>query len=477
MDNILKRLLRLIPDGVFAIDLYGRVIFWNKALEEMTGILEEEIVGKGDFEYAIAFYGYRRPMPVDYILNPEIASLEPLTKRGDIYELETFLPKLYNGKGSWVILSASAIVDESCDLIGAVQIVKDINERKIAEIELSKLNKIVEHSPLGIALLEFSGTIIYCNASFLRYTGFSNLIGRNIFDIFPQISLYEIHNGYLKEIKHNGKIFRLRGIKLNDVDIQGYVIFLSDITEIRKYEEQRIISYKMESVSKLTSTYAHEMKNILTGVKGLANLALQANNKKLTEQYINKMISMIDALLKNLREILGVGREIGKNPEVLDLRSVIENITSFLKLSLRDNIELKLIIHDDPIRVFADKTDIEKIITNLVLNAQDALPEGGQIVIEVSVKELPEKFKTLITNEDITKDYVCINVSDNGIGMNEEVKKKIFEPFFTTKGERGTGLGLSTVYHIVQLLKGFIFVDSEIGKGTKFEIFIPIKHL
>ncbi|MEN2995032.1 MAG: ATP-binding protein [Thermodesulfovibrio sp.] len=469
-----KRVLRLIPDGVFAVDLSGKVILWNKALEEMTGIFEKEIIGKGDFEYSIPFYGYRRPMLVDYVLNPNIEPSEFFIKKGDIYELETFLPNLYGGKGAWVLMSAFTVVDEFCDVIGAVQIIRDITKRKIAEIELKKLNTVIEYSPVGVALLEISGKIIYCNNSFLKYTGHKDLKGHNIFELFPQLSLYEIYNSYLKEIKYNGKIFRLRGIKIDYEDIFGYAIFLTDITEVRKYEEQRIISYKMESVNRLISTYVHEIKNILTGIKGFAQLALQSKDKKTADSYLEKMLSMVDSLLKNVREILGVGREFGKNPELIDIKSVLENIIIFLKALLKDNIVLTASIPENSIKVYADKTDIEKMITNLVLNAQDALPEGGEIKIELSLKSLPEKFKTLISDEESRKDYVCLSVVDNGVGMDEETKNKIFEPFFTTKGEKGTGLGLTTVYHIVQILKGFIFVESELNKGTRFDIYIPV---
>lgn len=108
--------------------------------------------------------------------------------------------------------------------------------------------------------MKFSGEITYCNKTFLTYTGLDRSEDKNIYEIFSQISLYEIHNGYIKEIKLNGKIFRIRAIKLNHEEIYGYAVFLTDITELRKYEEQIIIANKMEAVRKLTSTYTHENK-------------------------------------------------------------------------------------------------------------------------------------------------------------------------------------------------------------------------
>lgn len=472
-ENILKRIIRLLPDGVFAIDLSGKVILWNRVLEEMTGIDEQDIVGRGNFEYAIPFYGFPRPMPVDYILNPEIAYPDILNKKNECVEIETFLPELYGGKGAWVRLTASVLVDEACDIIGAIQIVRDITARKKAEIELKRLFNVIEHSPVGVAILEFSGNIIYCNESFLKYMRLTTVQGKNIFEIFPQISLYEIHNSYLKEIKSGGRVFRLRGIRLEEEN--GYAIFLTDITEIRKYEEQIIISHKMESIRRLSSTYAHEIKNMLTGIKGFAQLAIKTENIQEAKAYMAKTVTLLDSVLIKIREILGFGRDIGRNPEIIDLRDVIKNLATFLKASLKENINLILEFEDRALTVFADKHDIEKIITNLVLNAQDAMPQGGQIRIEAKLKQIPDKFMSLIDKRQLARNYICLSVADTGIGMDEETKQKIFEPFFTTKAEKGSGLGLTTVYHIVQMLNGFIFVESEPGKGTKFEIYIPLK--
>lgn len=475
--NFLKRVLRVLPDGVFAVDLTGKVILWNRVLEEMTGIREEEIVGKADYEYSIPFYGYKRPMPVDYVLNPYICYPDILTKKDDIYEIETFLPLLYGGKGAWVRMSASFIVDEVCDIIGAVQIVRDITYRKNTEIQLERLYKVIQNSPVGILILEFSGNILYYNDFILKLIGVKSLENKNFFEIFPQVSLYEIHNSYLKEIKFGEKILRLRGIRLEEKDLEGYAIFLTDVTELRKYEEQTIISHKMESLRKITATYAHEIKNMLTAVKGFAQLALKADNIEQAKAYVEKVISLSDTVLLNIRKILGFGREVGRNPEKLDLKDVIRNIITFLRGSLREDIDLVFQLEEEKhLTVYADKQDIERIVTNLILNAQDAMPQGGKITVEVKRKYLPEKFKNLFSDKTLDQEYVYLSISDTGIGMDEDTKRKIFEPFFTTKGEKGSGMGLTTVYYIVQLLKGFIFVESEVGKGAKFEIYIPLKE-
>jgi len=473
-EEIFERIVRLIPDGLFAIDIEDKVILWNKALENMTGISEQEMIGKDNFEYAITFYGFRRPMPVDYVLHPEIQYPDYINRQNDYLEIETFLPKLYEGKGAWVRLTATPLVNESNDLIGAIQIVRDITKRKLAESNLEKLKFIIEHSPIGVIIAEFSGRIVYCNQAFLNYTGFETAEGLNIYEILPMISLYEIHNGHLKEIKYNGKIFRLRGLRLEEEDLKGYSIFMTDITELRKYEEQIIISQKMESIQKLTSTYVHDLKNILMGIKGFAHLALQRENLEMAKSDINKLLHVVDSTLDNIKKMLDFGKNIGRNPEMIDLKDAIKEIVPLLKATLRENIKLNITFENKPLVIFADKTDIEKIVLNIVLNSQDAMPQGGEIKIMVSKKSLPENFIAL-QQKDLGKDYACLTIVDTGIGMDQKTKQRIFEPFFTTKGEKGSGFGLSTVYHIVQILNGHIFVNSEVGKGTTLDIYIPLK--
>lgn len=473
-EEFFKRIARLIPDGFFVIDIEGKVIFWNKFLENMTGIVEQEIVGKDNFEYSIPFYGFPRPMPVDYILNSDMQYPYCIKEKNGCVEIETFLPKLYGNKGAWVRFTAVPLVNEAGDLIGAIQIVRDISEIKLAESTLKKLRLVIDNSPIGVIITKFSGEIIYSNQAFLDYTGFETAEGLNIYEIFPMISLYEIHNGHLKEIKYNGKIFRLRGLRLEEEELSGYAIFITDITELRKYEDQIIISKKMETIQRLTSTYIHDLKNTFTAIKGFANLAMQRENLDMAKSDIDKLLKVVNSTLENIKRSLDFGKNLVRMPEMIDLRDAIKKIVPLLKATLRENIKLNISLENKPLVIFADKSDIEKIVLNLVLNSQDAMCKGGEIKIMVSEKSLPEQFLAL-QQKEIGKKYVRLTIVDTGIGMDEETKSRIFEPFFSTKGDKGSGLGLPTVYYIIQMLSGQIFVDSEVGKGTKFDIYIPLK--
>lgn len=471
--DFLKRIVKTLPDGIFVLDLNGKVLLWNKTIEEMTGIKEEDIIGKGDFAYSQAFYDIKTPMLVDYIINPRLLPLDKTFTHKHLYETETFLNKLYKGQGAWVRMTCAPINDEKGSLIGAIQIVRDISQRKKTEIEMKRLYNVIEHSPMGVAIIEFSGSIMYCNDSFCKSVSIDKSKKVNIYELFPSISLFEIHNGYIKEFKHGKKIFRLRGMRLHD-DINGYALFLTDITEIRKYEEQIIISHKMETVRKLTSSYAHEIKNLLTGINGYCYLAMESNNIEYIKLNIEKVLQIANLTIENLIRILGTGKEVIRNPRIIDLVEVVEGILPMLTNSLKTNINFFKEIDQSFIKVFADSHDIEKILTNLIFNAQDAMINGGDLIITLSIKGIRDIYKTMIVDDNSAQEFAYISVKDTGTGIDDSIKDKIFEPFFTTKGEKGTGMGLPTVYEIVRQLDGFIFFESEVSKGTRFDVFIPL---
>lgn len=471
--ELLKELINSLPDGIFAIDREGKVIIWNKFLEEITGIREEDILGKDYFEYSIPFYGFYTPMLVDYIINRDLKPPDNLIRMGNFLQAETFLPALYKGKGAWVRMLASPLFDRTKNLLGAFQVIRDVTKKKMDEFELFKLKKIIDNAPVAIVITEFSGKIIYQNKTFIDYFSAENMNGDSIFNLLPFISLYEIHNGYIREIKFKDKIFRIRGIKIELEEVYGYAIFVTDITELRKYEEQLIISQKMESIRRITSTYTHDLKNIFNAIRGFAQLALRRDDLSKAKSDIEKIIKVTESATENIRRILDLGKDLGRNPDLIDLKEVIRNVLPLLRSVLGESIELKISIDDSPSIIWADKSDIEKIILNLVINAKDAMHSGGEIRIELQKKPLPGKF-TALKNYDPKKSYICLSVIDNGKGMDEDTMSRIFEPFFTTKGEKGSGLGLPTVYYIVQMLNGYIFVDSKLNHGTRFDIFLPL---
>jgi signal transduction histidine kinase/FixJ family two-component response regulator len=248
----------------------------------------------------------------------------------------------------------------------------------------------------------------------------------------------------------------------------------NDEAEQRKLEEQLRRAQRMEAMGRLAGGVAHDFNNLLTVIKGHSDVLLgklpEESDLAGSSQQIAKAADRAAALT---RQLLIFSRRQPTQPRVVDLNAVVSEMEKLLKRLVREDI-IFLFEPGKPLgHLRADSCHLEQIVMNLVVNAGDAMPSGGRLTIEtydLSVDEgMARARQPLIPGE-----YIVMAVSDTGCGMDEETKAQIFEPFFTTKGEgRGTGLGLATVYGAVKQSSGFVLVESEVGKGTRFEIFLP----
>jgi two-component system cell cycle sensor histidine kinase/response regulator CckA len=255
----------------------------------------------------------------------------------------------------------------------------------------------------------------------------------------------------------------------------GALAVLSDATALKKLEAQFTQSQKMQAVGQLAGGIAHDFNNLLTAISGHCDLLLLNHARDDSDfadlEQIRQNANRAAALVNQL---LAFSRKQTMKPETLDLHEVLSDLTHLLNRLVGEKVTLQL-THDPqlgPVR--ADKRQLEQVLMNLVVNSRDAMPEGGAIRIETEALSLPEP----LTRDSATVpagDYSLIRVIDTGTGISADKLPKIFEPFFTTKkvGE-GTGLGLSTVYGIVKQSGGYIFVASEVGRGTVFELFFPM---
>lgn len=259
-----------------------------------------------------------------------------------------------------------------------------------------------------------------------------------------------------------------------DVENPHVIAVLSDVTEFKSLERQFVQSQKMQAIGQLAGGVAHDFNNLLTAISGHCDLLLLRHDQGDMDYsdllQIHQNANRAAALVGQL---LAFSRKQNLQPEVLDLRDTLAESTHLLNRLVGEKVSL-ILEHDpglDPIR--ADKRQLEQVLMNLVVNARDAMSNGGEIRIETENVMLQEPLSRDRATVPAGK-YVVLRVHDDGTGMSEDVSSKIFEPFWTTKkaGE-GTGLGLSTAYGIIKQTGGFIFVDSEPGKGTSFSIFIP----
>ena len=262
---------------------------------------------------------------------------------------------------------------------------------------------------------------------------------------------------------------------------QALLIIARDITKRKLAEEERQIvqeqlfqSQKMEVVGKLAGGIAHDFNNLLTAIIGYSDLALKKmNNDNNIYSDIKVIKDCGERAARLTKQLLGFSRKQIAEKKNIDLNITIIELERMLKRLIGDEITIKTNFQNSSCLIYADISQIEQVLVNLVVNARDAIIDHGKIIISTTQESLSEKF--ISQHElDETNEYIMISVLDTGTGMSNEIQEKIFEPFFTTKEVgKGTGLGLSTVFGIVKQNNGTILVESEEGKGSEFKIYLP----
>jgi two-component system cell cycle sensor histidine kinase/response regulator CckA len=362
--------------------------------------------------------------------------------------------------------------------------------------EADVLRAILESAAQAIITVDRDGTIRTANAKTGEMFGYtaSELIGMKVEDLLPE-AVREKHFGHragyiasprvrpmgagydLTGQRKDGSVFPVE-ISLSYVEsVSGGVVgiaFISDISARKRLEEQLVQSQKMEAVGRLAGGIAHDFNNLLTIICGYDNLLL----KRLSpfdpmRGYAEEILKASERAAALTRQLLAFGRRQIIQPKVLNLNEVLEESMKMLSRLIGENIELKVFAAPDLGNVKVDRSQMEQVILNLVVNARDAITDNGRITIETSNVTLDREYaRTHLGVEPGF--YVLLAISDNGKGMDAETKRHMFEPFFTTKPvERGTGLGLATVFGIVKQNGGDIWVYSELGQGTTFKIYLP----
>ncbi len=252
------------------------------------------------------------------------------------------------------------------------------------------------------------------------------------------------------------------------------LVLARDVTEQRRLEAQLRQAQKMEAVGRLAGGIAHDFNNLLTAILGSAQLALRELEPSHTVREDLEEIRRAGLRAADLtRQLLAYSRRQVVAPKVIDLNEAVRNLDSMLRRLIREDIELVLTLSPTPLAVRSDPGQIEQVVINLVVNARDAMPQGGRITIRAEAVLLdaqqPDNSPPAPPGP-----YVHLAVSDTGSGVSPEARAHLFEPFFTTKElGKGTGLGLATVYGIVKQNGGFIYVDSEPGAGTTVRVYLP----
>jgi signal transduction histidine kinase/CheY-like chemotaxis protein len=279
--------------------------------------------------------------------------------------------------------------------------------------------------------------------------------------------------------EHPGLVASTLGIFLllaGGIAILGFNIYKRMMAEQEreKLHSQLLQAQKMEAVGHLAGGVAHDFNNILTAIIGYANMM---RKKVLADEqlafYASQILSAANRAARLTKSLLAFSRKQVIEPKPVDLNEIVQSVTKIAKRLIGEDIEFRTVLRDKSMNVLADSGQMEQVLLNLCTNARDAMPHGGQLIIETDLVEFDERSRQ-VNYLDRAGRYGVICVSDTGAGMDEGTRKQIFEPFFTTKEVgKGTGLGLSIVYGIVKQHNGTINVYSEPEKGTSFKIYLP----
>jgi two-component system cell cycle sensor histidine kinase/response regulator CckA len=363
-----------------------------------------------------------------------------------------------------------------------------------ADAPAARNRLLFDEAPVGIALLDLSGTVVEGNPAFLKLLGASPkaVVGHPFAELFAREDFEDVTGQLSKLVMGTQPGARIEGVRLAGSEVTsrtvtlhvarlaeggeplGLVVHLLEESARPKLDSDLAHAQKMQAVGQLAGGIAHDFNNLLTAMLGFCDLLLTRHGPgdSSFEDIVQIRANAIRA--SNLvRQLLAFSRKQTLEPVVVDVASALTELSTMLRRLLGATIELRLELGSADEVIITDPGQFDQVILNLAVNARDAMPGGGTLTIRTDRVHVPESMRR---GPEIMPagSYVLIEVSDTGVGIPKEIINNIFEPFFSTKGAgQGTGLGLSTVYGIVRQSEGFVFVDSAPGRGATFSIYLP----
>jgi len=357
----------------------------------------------------------------------------------------------------------------------------------------SKFRIAFHANPEGITITSLGdGIIVEVNDAFVAAMGFerSELIGKSAVEMNLWVDVRE-RISLVEKLRRGGRIseaevrFRTKSgrekqllLSAHPIQVQGQLCILSimhDVTEQRLLERQFHQAQKMEAIGRLAGGVAHDFNNILMIASASVQLLEKSRNDPARiERYTHQIQNATDRGASLTRQLLAFSRQQMLNPSILDLNAVVTDLWKMLPRLLGEDVDTVLSLDSALGQVSADRGQLEQVIMNLAVNARDAMPQGGRLTVETTNVVIDEALARVHGVDVPPGRYVMLAVSDTGVGMSPEVQAHIFDPFFTTKElGKGTGLGLATVYGIVKQSGGYIWVYSEMGRGSTFKVYLP----
>ena len=476
------------PCGFFSVNAAGEIAYVNATLASWLDYDLAEI-GSGGLKLTDIVSGDGASLltsipPVPGEVTTEVFDIDLRMRNGKTMPARLY-HKLAFGADGAPGASRTLVINRARD--------ERADPQRAAEVRFMRF---FDHTPMAIATVDRSGTVVRANARFAKLAqGVSadSAASRSIFStvnardrnlLVAAINQAAQGQGDIAPVeamldgtKERWGQFFVTAVEEDERETETAIVYMLETTERRALENQINQSQKMDMVGQLAGGIAHDFNNVLSAIMMANDFLLNAH--KPTDPSFQDIMQIKQNATRAatlVRQLLAFSRRQTLRPQVLDLGDALSDLTMLLRRLIGEKVKLDLVHGRDLWPVKVDVSQFEQVVVNLAVNARDAMPDGGKLSVRTA-NVTAEEATQLAYKGMPAAEYVRIDVSDTGTGIPADIVDKIFEPFFSTKEVgKGTGLGLSTVYGIVKQTGGFIYVDSEPGKGTSFRIFLPRHH-
>jgi PAS domain S-box-containing protein len=478
--------LRLALDagamGTWDVNLETREVKWSEAHQRLFGLAPGQFSGTME--------GFWQCVHADDL--PGVKAEADRCRENRLPFRQEFRVTWPEGSVHWMSVRGTFAYDSEGKPVRLLGVAWDVTERRRAEAERRRLTAAIEHAGESFAIIARGGQIEYVNPAFERTSGYSSqeVVGQGwsllqsdkmgeafLGTVWAALSAGQTLSGRTTIKRKDGTSMAIEctvsPVAGQTGGIEYLVAVYKDITDQLRMEEELLQAQKIESIGRLAAGVAHDFNNMLTPILGYADILLAGMHPADARYGQLLEIKKAAECSRDLtRQLVAFSRKQVLQVKAVDLRDVVSGIEQLLRRTVRKNIALKTTLSGSPCPVAVDVGQVEQILMNLAVNAQDAMPDGGELAIHVAPAEIDAAFCAAHHGAKPGR-YAALIVSDTGSGMDEVTRQHAFEPFFSTKNNQGTGLGLSSVYGVVKQHAGSIWIDSEPGHGARFRIYFP----
>ena len=468
-------------EGIVVVDAHQRCVLWNPFMERLTGTPAQEVVGRPIVE-AASFDG--------------LTGVEAVERALAGHHVKNDVEWISASGSVWLLVAHTPLTGTDGRILGAIITIHDLSELKSAERALreSRKRKSIALTELGVSLWEIdleTRSVVWIQRpdgdpeppqALLTIDDVINRIHPD--DRLDARAAIEHAMATEGEFAIDTRL-DTRDSRTRWVHSSGRVVtdplastrrllsVSSDVTSRHLLEEQYLQAQKMEAIGQLAGGVAHDFNNLLMAILGYSDLIREGTSDENSRRNVGEVIKAATRATALTKQLLAFSRRKAAEMVVVNANEVVQDLLEMLRRLIGDHVTLTTALAGDLHTIRADRGQLGQVIMNLAVNARDAMPSGGTITIETANLRLDSE---MAGQDSVISpgEYVVLAVSDTGTGMTEEVRRHLFEPFFTTKERgKGTGLGLATVHGIVTACHGHIAVNSQVGKGTTFTIYLP----